>query len=54
MKYVFSLMPSTDYVKFMCGAVVSGGGLFPWLMGSLTKAIQWVWSPGTITEHAEH
>lgn len=43
-----------DYIKFMCGAVVSGGGLFPWLVGNLTKALQWVWSPGTISEHPDH
>ncbi|XP_044766429.1 N-alpha-acetyltransferase 60 isoform X2 [Coccinella septempunctata] len=32
-----------DYIKFMCGKIVSGGGLFPWLMNNVNRAIEWIW-----------
>lgn len=34
-----------DYIKIFCGKVMRGGGLFPWILNSMNKALQWMWSP---------
>lgn len=38
----------------MCGAVISGGGLFPWLVGNISKAINWVWTPNSMSQYPGH
>lgn len=38
----------------MCGAVLSGAGLFPWLIGSISKALHWVWAPNSVTQYPAH
>lgn len=32
-----------DYIKFMCGRVLKGAGLLPWVLLNVNKAIQWMW-----------
>lgn len=32
-----------DYIKFMCGKVIQGVGLFPWIFLRINKVLQWVW-----------
>ncbi|GJQ84267.1 hypothetical protein Trydic_g2931 [Trypoxylus dichotomus] len=46
-----------DYIKYMCIAVFRGGGLFPWIIGNISKAIDWIWkSPRhpQPQQHVEH
>lgn len=42
-----------DYIKFMCGKLARGGGLFPWIVENMGKAIDWVWKgkPCQMEEH---
>jgi hypothetical protein len=49
-----SLIVFTDYVKFMCGKVLSGGGFFPWILLSVNRAIQWIWSSKSNSQHEEN
>ncbi|XP_044255872.1 N-alpha-acetyltransferase 60 isoform X1 [Tribolium madens] len=43
-----------DYVKFMCGKVLSGGGFFPWILLNVNRAIQWIWNSKSNTQHEEN
>lgn len=49
---IFSLMKHTDYIKFMCGKVMSGVGILPWVFFKMNKVIQWAWRKKP-TEHHE-
>lgn len=51
---LFSLMLVTDYIKFMCKAVVRGGGLFPWLIDNVSRALRWMWVTGATPQHSGH
>ncbi|XP_019871357.1 N-alpha-acetyltransferase 60 isoform X1 [Aethina tumida] len=42
-----------DYIKFMCGRVVKGAGLFPWVLLNVNKAIQWIWKRKSSQQHDE-
>lgn len=32
-----------DYVRYVCTTVASGGGLLPWLLAGMSRALEWVW-----------
>ncbi|XP_018577317.1 N-alpha-acetyltransferase 60 isoform X2 [Anoplophora glabripennis] len=42
-----------DYIKFMCGRVFNGAGLFPWVIFNMNKAIQWVWRDKSNQQHTD-
>ncbi|XP_022915756.1 N-alpha-acetyltransferase 60 isoform X2 [Onthophagus taurus] len=40
-----------DYIKYVCVTLFRGGGLFPWLVGNVSKALGWIWTSQTDQEH---
>ncbi|CAH1169572.1 unnamed protein product [Phaedon cochleariae] len=43
-----------DYIKFMCGKVINGVGIFPWMFFRLNKMLHWVWKEQSRDLHEEH
>ncbi|KAG5880002.1 hypothetical protein JTB14_010121 [Gonioctena quinquepunctata] len=43
-----------DYIKFMCGKVINGVGLFPWVFFRMNKMLHWVWREQTSDQHEDH
>lgn len=43
-----------DYIKFMCGKVIQGVGLFPWIFLRINRVLQWVWKEQSSEQNEEH